>query len=162
VGNQGINLGLRPQSPRHPKVVHRCPPAIHRLSTRFVPRPVDSVGTRPARRPQSLQQEIHTRPQSMDNFVTLRVCPHRFPQDLSTSVGRAPAGCPPLGITSCERLCISVDNVGTKPSRPTVDKDPVWMSLRRGIHPPSARSRWTSHLWTTLPRCTQGLCTACG
>ena len=68
-------------------VVHRCPPAIHRISTGFVPRAVDSVGTLPARRPQNLQQEIHTLPQAVDRDVTLRVCPHRFPQGRSTSVG---------------------------------------------------------------------------
>jgi hypothetical protein len=91
-------------------VVHRCPPAIHRLSTGFVPCPGDNVGTLPARRPQNLQQEIHTPPQGVGRNVTLGACPHRFPQGLSTSVRSAARACPPLGITSCVR---PVDNVGT-------------------------------------------------
>ena len=94
-------------------VVHRCPPAIHRISTGFVPRPVENVGTLPARCPQNLQQEIHTLPQAVDRDVTESVCPHRFPQDLSTSVGSVSESCPPLGIKACERLWIAVENVGT-------------------------------------------------
>lgn len=122
VDNQGINPGLCPQGSRRRRVVHRCPPVIHRISTDFVPRPVDSGETQLPRCPQFLQQEIHRRPQAVESFVTLRVCPHRFPQELSTSVGDGATGCPPLGITSCECLWISVDNVGTKRSRSAVDK----------------------------------------
>ena len=110
VGNQGTNPGLRPQSPTRAAVVHRCPPAIHRLSTGFVPRPGDSAGTPPTRRPQNLQQEIHTPPQAVDRDVTLGTCPHRFPQELSTSVRKTRASCPPLGTNPWGR---TVDNVGT-------------------------------------------------
>jgi hypothetical protein len=42
--------------------------------------------------------------------VTLSTCPHRFPQDLSTSVGNAVHRCPPLGITPWGW---PVDNLGT-------------------------------------------------
>jgi hypothetical protein len=83
VGNQGTNPGLGPQSSSK----RALSTVVHRLSTGFVPRGVDNVETLPTRRPQNLQQEIHTLPQAVDNRVTLRVCPHRFPQALSTSVG---------------------------------------------------------------------------
>jgi hypothetical protein len=49
------------------------------------------------------------------------VCPHRFPQASSTSVGYGSQSCPPLGITTCERLWTAVDNVGTSRCRPDVD-----------------------------------------
>jgi hypothetical protein len=91
-------------------VVHRCPPAIHRISTGFVPWPGDNAGTLPTRRPQNLQQAIHTPPQAVDENVTLSACPHRFPQGLSTSVRNGRVGCPPLGTNPWGR---AVDNVGT-------------------------------------------------
>ena len=80
-------------------VVHRCPPAIHRMSTGVVPEPGDNSGTTAARPPQNLQQPIHTRPQDVDGEMTVGTCPHRFPQTLSTSVRSSPGACPPLGIT---------------------------------------------------------------
>jgi hypothetical protein len=80
------------------------------LSTGVFPGPGDNVGTLPARRPQNLQQAIHTLPQAVDRDVTLSTCPHRFPQDLSTSVGNAVHRCPPLGITPWGW---PVDNLGT-------------------------------------------------
>jgi hypothetical protein len=91
-------------------VVHRCPPAIHRISTGFVPWLGDNAGTLPTRRPQNLQQVIHTPPQAVDRNVTLSACPHRFPQGLSTSVRNGRASCPPLGTKPWGR---TVDNVGT-------------------------------------------------
>jgi hypothetical protein len=124
-------------------VVHRCPPAIHRLSTGFVPVPGDNVGTIPARRPQNLQQEIHTPPQAVGKNVTLGTCPHRFPQGLSTSVRRAVISCPPLGITSCVR---AVDNVGTPGFDPVrVDGE----TRRRGGR---RRLRWVGGAWERLRR----------
>jgi len=56
----------------------------------------------PVRRPQILQQEIHSRPQAVDKFVTLRDCPHRYPQKLSTSVRSTSKSFPPLGTKSVE------------------------------------------------------------
>jgi hypothetical protein len=94
----------------HP-VVHRCPPVVHRISTGFVPRPGDNAETLPTRRPQNLQQEIHTPPQGVGTEVTLGTCPHRFAQGLSTSVVDGGMRCPPLGITSWGR---PVDNLGTR------------------------------------------------
>jgi hypothetical protein len=94
----------------HP-VVHRCPPVVHRISTGFVPKPGDNAETLPARRPQNLQQEIHTPPQGVGKKVTVRTCPHRFAQELSTSVVDGEISCPPLGITSWGR---GVDNLGTR------------------------------------------------
>jgi hypothetical protein len=94
----------------HP-VVHGCPPVVHRISTGFVPRPGDNAETLPTRRPQNLQQEIHTPPQGVGTEVTLRTCPHRFAQGLSTSVVDGGMRCPPLGITSWGR---PVDNLGTR------------------------------------------------
>jgi hypothetical protein len=122
VDNQGTNPGPCPQSGSRRDVVHRCPQAIHRLSTGFIPRPVDDVGTRPCRCPQILQQEIHRPPQAGDKDVTHSVCPHRFPQGLSTSVGLSVGRCPPVGDRACGRLWISVEKVGTKRTRPDVDK----------------------------------------
>ena len=121
VGNQGTNPGLDPQSPTGLTVVHRRPPVIHRISTGFVPRPVYNVGTLPCRCPQSLQQEIHTRPQAVNSEMTLCACPHRFPQGLSTSVGFTATGYPPLGINPGDNLWTRVENVGTKRFRPDVD-----------------------------------------
>lgn len=125
--NQGTNPGLCPQSAGRPRFVHRCPPVIHRLSTGFVPRPGDNAGTLPGRRPQNLQQEIHSRPQAVGTAVTLCDCPHRFPQASSTSVGYGVRSYPPLGITSCELLWIAVDNVGTIRCRRDVDKSGLGM-----------------------------------
>jgi hypothetical protein len=110
VGNPGTNPGPRPQSPTRTRLSTVCPPAIHRLSTGVFPGPGDNVGTLPARRPQNLQQAIHTPPQAVDRDVTLSTCPHRFPQDLSTSVGKVVRRCPPLGITPWGW---PVDNLGT-------------------------------------------------
>jgi len=75
--------------------------------------PGDKAGTLPPRRPQNLQQEIHRRPQAVDKNVTLRTCPHRFPQDLSTSVRNAGARLSTAGDNSWGQM---VDNVGTPPS----------------------------------------------
>jgi hypothetical protein len=75
-----------------------------------VPRPGDNAETPTARRPQNLQQEIHTPPQAVETDVTLSTYPHLFAQALSTSVVNGRIRCPPLGITSCGR---AVDNVGT-------------------------------------------------
>ena len=144
MGNQGTNPRSGSTVADLTSVVHRCPPVIHRISTGFVPRPVDDVATLPARRPQNLQQAIHTRPQDVDRDVTHRVCPHRFPQELSTSVGSGSEACPPLGINPCERLWTSVDNVGTKPSRPYVDR------LGRGVLRGWGRSHLVS--WAIIHR----------
>lgn len=125
VDNQGINPRLRPQSLTVRAFVHRCPQAVPRLSTGFIPCPVQNVGTLPGRRPQNLQQEIHRRPQAVDKDVTVRVCPHRFPQGSCTSVGCGVSSYPPSGDRACGDLWISVENVGTKPTRSDVDNIPV-------------------------------------
>ena len=91
-------------------VVHRCPPAIHRMSTGLVPGPGDNARTSAARPPQNLQQPIHIRPQDVDGDMTVGTCPHRFPQRLSTSVRSSPDACPPFGDNS---WVWPVDNVGT-------------------------------------------------
>ncbi len=110
------------------RVVHRCPPVIHRLSTGFVPSPGDKPGTPAPRRPQNLQQEIHTLPQAVGSDVTVSTCPHLFAQASSTSVGNGEDRCPPLGITSCGR---PVDNVGTT----GLAAGEVWTERRRcGSH----------------------------
>jgi hypothetical protein len=88
--------------------------------------------------------------------VTLSVCPHRFPQASSTSVGYGSRSCPPLGITSCERLWTAVDNVGTIRCRPDVDTSDVGITraTRAGLgsaNVPQARS--TPEL---QPRSTRG------
>ena len=120
VGNQGTNPGFGSTVVERTGVVHRCPPAIHRLSTGFVPGPGDNAETIRVRRPQNLQQEIHSRPQAVDKDVTPSDCPHRFPQGLSTSVRNGRAGYPPLGINPWGQ---PVDNVGTTPLRPGVDEE---------------------------------------
>jgi hypothetical protein len=125
VGNRGITRGLHPQAAAVGSVVHRRPQAIHRLSTGFIPCAVDYAGTLLARRPQNLQQVIHRRPQAVRSFVTLRVCPHRYPQGWSTSVERGVRRFPPSGDRACGRLWTSVDNVGTKLSRRDVDNWPL-------------------------------------
>ena len=113
VGNQGTNRGPRPQSRTRRPLVHRCAQAFHRLSTGFAPSPVHNVETPPTRRPQNLQQEIHTRPQPVGIFVTVCVCPHRFPQAPSTSVQKLP---PELSTAGDKPWGRAVDNNGT-PSR---------------------------------------------
>jgi hypothetical protein len=62
--------------------------------------------------------------------VTLCVCPHRFPQRLSTSVGIGSRGYPPLGTTAWGR---TVDNVGTL-DLGTIASSVAWRS--HGIPPP--------------------------
>src|SRR5690242_9204511 len=75
VGNRGTTGSLRPQSR-----------TVARMSTGLVPGSGDNAGTSPPRPPQNLQQAIHTHPQTVDEEMTVRTCPHRFPQVLSTSV----------------------------------------------------------------------------
>jgi hypothetical protein len=99
VGNRGYNRESASTVADRSAVVHRCPPAIHRLSTGLVPGSGDNAGTSPPRPPQNLQHAIHTHPQAVDEEMTVRTCPHRFPQRLSTSVRSSPDVCPPLGIT---------------------------------------------------------------
>jgi hypothetical protein len=132
VGNRGTTRGPRPQSPTRRPLVHRCAQAFHRLSTGFAPNPVHNVETLPTRRPQNLQQEIHRRPQPVGSFVTVCVCPHRFPQAPSTSVQNpggelSTAGDKPWGRT--------VDNNGTPGTAESVSG--------RGLAGPRPQSRGT-------------------
>ena len=145
-GQPGCKPGFASTVADSRPVVHRCPPAIHRISTGFVPRAGDNAGTLPARRPQNLQQQIHTRPQAVDGEVTVGTCPHRFPQHLSTSVRKIGSACPPLGTNPWGR---TVDNVGTpgaaKSERP-------WSGGITAMRDPGLRSRpCRAALWSPEP-----------
>ena len=62
VEERGKNSVVGPQAPPAAEVVHGRPPVIHRLSTGFLPKAVDTRVRLTTACPQNLQQDVHTRP----------------------------------------------------------------------------------------------------
>jgi hypothetical protein len=98
----------------------------------------------PTRRPQILQQEIHSRPQAVDKFVTLRDCPHRYPQKLSTSVRSGRPSFPPLGTKPVETCGLVWKTLARNGAVPTltfqVEDERVTKDLDANFRPGSQRT----------------------